>query len=160
MVVQQDYLCFPGSTTVGKVLRTYVRRQCDWWWVLIADAEGEHTICSFGSLLPYLTGRTPHIVHSVGHCPVCSGLDPLLWRDTGTLVQKALRSWRTRIRRISDLPMAPLPVAELKATQGPDFHLWLVEQGTNIYGVAESGVLCGVNIPQTMGGLMGGPPDF
>jgi hypothetical protein len=49
-----------------------------WWWLLTTEIEGAYYVCLFGSLLPYLTGRTAHIVHNIGDCAVCSGMDPLL----------------------------------------------------------------------------------
>ncbi len=66
-----DYLHFPGSATVGEVLQAYVEREGQWWWLLIAETEGEFSVCSFGSLLPYLTGREERGSRGErgSHCP-------------------------------------------------------------------------------------------
>jgi hypothetical protein len=89
MSVTHDYLYLPGSTTVGRALRLYARRQCQ-VWLLIAEVEGQHCICSYRSLLPYLTGRTPHIVHNIGDCTICSGMLSPTWPNTDVLIQEAL----------------------------------------------------------------------
>jgi hypothetical protein len=147
MPITKDFLHVPASATVGQVLRTYLDRQGQWWWLLTTEMDGQYYVCSFGSLLPYLTGRTSHIVHRMGHCPICGGMDPMMWQDTGALVEEAVADVAARSRLVSDLPMAELPV---------------VEAGTETYGatgVMENGVLCGVDIPQMKGGL-GGMPAF
>jgi hypothetical protein len=145
MPISKDFLHVPASATVGEVLRTFLDRQGQWWWLLTTKIKGQYYICSFGSMLPYLTGRTSHIVHRIGDCPVCLGMDPILWRETGALVEEALADAATCSRLVSDLPMAELPV---------------VEAGTEAYGVTgvtENGLLCGVNIPQVKGDLSGMP---
>ena len=147
MPIIKDFLHVPATATVGQVLRTFLDRQGQWWWLLTTEVKGQHYICSFGSLLPYLTGRTPHIVHSIGRCPVCGGMDPVLWRETGALVEETLADAATCSRLVADLPMAELPVVEA----GTEVH-----PGT---GVTENGVLCGVDIVQMKGDL-GGMPAF
>jgi len=159
--MSKDYLHVSGSATVEQVLRACIDRQAQWWWLLITEVEGEYYVCSLGSLLPYLTGRTPHIVHSIGDCAVCSGMDPLLWRDTGALVEEALADVAACSRLVSDLPMARLPVIEAKELEEPQIGLWLARQGLRAGGVIEDGVLCGVHVLQTLGDVGGsGPPDF
>jgi hypothetical protein len=148
MDISKDYLHFSSSATIGEVLRAYLDRQGQWWWLLTTEMEGQYFVCSFGSLLPYLTGRTTHIVHSIGHCPVCSSMDPVVWRDTGALVEEALADQATCSRLVSDLPMAELPVAEAENVNR-----------FQASGVIENGVFCGVYVPLYMG-VPGGPPDF
>jgi hypothetical protein len=159
MPISNDTMHFSGSATMEEVLRTYVDRQCQWWWLLTTEREGEFYVCSFGSLLPYLTGRTPHIVHSIGDCPVCSGMDLLLWSNTDALVEEALADVATCSRSVSDLPMAELPIVEDEEMEGSDIGFWLMRQGLRACGVTNNGVLCGVYILQVMGDL-GGLPDF
>ena len=159
MSISEDYLEFPGSATIGQVLGAYIDRQAQWWWLLITEIEGEHKVCSFGSLLPYLTGRTPHIVHSIGDCPICCAMDPLLWSDTGTLVAEVLTDEAACSRRVSDLPMVDLPVIEAKTMEGTRIEFWLMEQGLRACGVTEDGTLSGVYILQYRG-VPGGLPDF
>ena len=160
MCISKDYLHVSGSATVEQVLRACMDRQAQWWWLLITEVEGEYYVCSLGSLLPYLTGRTPHIVHSIGDCAVCSGMDPLLWRDTGALVEEVLADVAARSRLVSDLPMAKLPVIEAKNLES-QVEFWLARQGLRAGGVTEDGVLCGVYVLQTLGDPAGsGLPDF
>ena len=159
MSISKDYLHFPGSAAIEEVLHAYVDRQCQWWWLLTTEMGGEYAVCSFGSLLPYLTGRTSHIVHSIGDCPVCSSVDPVLWRDTGALVEEVLADVAGRARLVSDLPMAELPIIEAETIKGTRIGFWLMEQGLRACGVAENGVLCGVYVLQYRGDP-GGLPDF
>jgi len=159
MPMTKEYLHFPGSATVGEVLRAYVYRNAQWWWLLTTEIAGTYYVCSFGSLLPYLTGRTPHIVHNIGDCAVCSGIDPRLWRDTGAMVEEALADGATCSRLVADLPMAELPVVEATAMEESEIGFWLMRQGLRVCGVTQNGVLCGVTIAQTLGGL-GGVPGF
>ena len=159
MSLTADYLQFPGSATVGEVLRAYVDRECEWWWLLIAETEGGYKVCSFGSLLPYLTGRTPHSVHSIGECPVCTGLDPLLWRATGTLVEEALGNTAACSRLVSDLPMAQLPAIDDNSADEARIGFWLMGQRLRACAVTEKGVVCGVYVMQYMG-VPGALPEF
>jgi len=162
MPLSKDHLHFPGSATVGQVLRAYLDHDAQWWWFLTTEREGEYFVCTFGSLLPYLTGRTPHIVHNIGDCPICSGMDPLLWQQTGTLAEEALAKPTICARRVAELPMAELPVVDIRDTKRDDFWFWLWSQGkgTRVYGVMENGVLSGVHFQQELGLSGGGPPDF
>jgi len=158
MPISQDYLHFPGSVTIEEVLQAYLDRDGQWWWLLVTEREGENYICSFGSLLPYLTGRTPHIVHSIGDCAICSSMDPLLWSDTGVLVEEALADEGICRRLVSSLPMAELPVVDVQSMEESQIEIRLVIAG-NVCGVMKNGVLCGVHILQMKGDL-GGLPDF
>jgi hypothetical protein len=152
MTLTKDYLHFPGSATVGEVLRSYVDREAQWWWLLVAETDGQFSVCSFGSLLPYLTRRTQHIVHNIGDCAICCGMDPLLWQETGTLVQEALADEAIRARRVADLPMAELAAVEALGDDAPFFDRWPA-------AVIKDGLLVGVYIVQVKGDL-GGLPDF
>lgn len=162
MAITQDFLLFPGNATVKQVLRAYLHRGADWWWLLVADLDGSHGICSFGSLLPYLTGRTAHIVHNIGNCPICSAMDPALWSDTGRLVREALADAAICARTVADLPLADLFVMAAEDVANINWNEWFNagRPWPSIRGVTEGGVFTGVNIPQTMGGLGGGMPAF
>lgn len=153
MTITQDFLHFPGSATIKVVLRTYLDRDGQWWWLLTTEREGKYYVCSFGSLLPYLTGRTPHIVHKIGHCPICSGMDPLLWQDTDALVQEALADRVICERIVANLPMAELPTVDARDMDESMFLLG------HVWGVIEDGTISGVYVAQMMGDL-GGMPSF
>jgi hypothetical protein len=159
--ISKDHMHVSGSATIEEVLRAYIDREAQWWWFLTTERNGQYFVCTFGSLLPYLTGRTPHIVHNIGDCPVCSGMDPLLWQQTGALVQEALADPTIGTRRVAKLPMAELPVADVEETKLDDFwfRLWVQGKGTSAYGVLEDGVLIGVHFQQTMS-PGGGLPEF
>jgi hypothetical protein len=164
--ITEDFVFAPPGATVGDVLSAYVMRGAHWWWWLVTEVDAEYRICSYGSLLPYLVGLTSHIVHKPGACPICSTLDPTLWRSTETLIGKALAEPDVRSRRVSDLPMKPLAIADVAHIDEPDLFLRLIAQdkGISIYGVLEDGVFIGVNSEQTrtMGGVGGTPslPSF
>jgi len=157
MPITKDYLHFPASATIEDVLRTYRERDAHWWWLLTTEIEGTYYVCSFGSLLPYLTGRTPHIVHNIGDCAICSGIDPLLWQETDALVAEALADGAIGSRLVSGLPLAELPVVAVEETKDPWDISWYT--GRRATGVLENGALCGVGINQVKGDL-GGLPDF
>ncbi len=159
MSISKDYLHFPGSATIEEVLRTYHDRQGQWWWLLITDVEGQYYVCSFGSLLPYLTGRTSHIVHNIGDCSVCSSMDPLLWSNSDALVEEVLADVASRSRLVSDLPMAELPIIEAKNMEETQIGFWLARRGLRAVGLTKDGVLYGVYILQVKGDP-GGLPDF
>jgi hypothetical protein len=111
MVEFQDYIYMPADTTVGAALCAYLEREGQWWWLLITKVRDAYRVCTFGSLLPYLTGQADHIVHAVGDCPICSALDPMIWTDTADLVEEVLADPAGRSRRIGDLPMYELHLA-------------------------------------------------
>jgi hypothetical protein len=159
MSLIQDYLHFPARATIGEVLRTYVERQAQWWWLLITEREGQYSVCSFGSLLPYLTGRTEHIVHNIGDCAICCSMDPLLWQDTSALVEEALADAGICSGLVADLPMAELPSLEGSGMDESQRPLWLIRHGARAGAVIENGELCGVEILQYLG-APGGLPDF
>jgi len=148
-----DHLHFPASATVGEVLQAYRDQGADWWWLLTTRRDGQYYVCSFGSLLPYLTGRTPHIVHRIGHCPICSGLDPLLWQDTSALVEEALADSDICARTLADLPMAELPTVDAGDADGTG-PLW-----GSVRAVLEHGVVTEIYVIQIKGDL-GGMPGF
>jgi hypothetical protein len=159
MSLCQDYLQFPASATIGEILRAYVERQAQWWWLLIRETAGQYSVCSFGSLLPYLTGRTEHIVHNIGDCAICCGIDPMLWQDTSALVEEALADTAICSRLLADLPIADLPTIEAGGMDESARGAWLVMNRLRACGVTENGMLCGVEILQYMG-VPGGLPDF
>ena len=158
--ITQDFVYAPPGVTVGDVLSAYVMRGAHWWWLLVVQSGTETAMCTFGSLLPYLLGLTPHIVHTAGACPICETLDRVLWRDTERLIAQALADPRIRSRLVDTLPMKPIPVADIEQLDKPDFFTWLLgERKGMIYGVREVGVFVGVMIEhtRTMGGLGGNP---
>ena len=156
----EEYLQFPGSATIEEVLRAYLDRDGQ-WWLLITEREDKHYVCSFGSLLPYLTGRTPHIVHNTGDCVVCSSMDPLFWSATGALVEEALADEVICRRLVSGLPMVELPIVDGQSMEERQIGIgsWLMMKGMRACGVMKDGELCGVYILQMMGNV-GGLPDF
>ena len=155
----EDYLRFPGHATMEQVLRAYVDRNGQWWWLLVTDREDAYRVCSFGSLLPYLTGRTPHIVHNIGDCAICSGMDPLLWKQTGALLEEALADEAACARLVSSLPMAELPTVEAGELEGAPVWSWVARQGKRVCGVLQDGALSGVYVARMLGELAG-MPDF
>lgn len=159
MSMTNDYLQMPGDATIEEVLRAYLDRKGRWWWLLVTETEGQYYVCSFGSLLPYLTGRTPHIVHNIGDCGICSGMDPVLWRDTGALVDEALADEAICSRSVSDLPMAELPTVEAGTMKGLALGLWLGKQGSRVGGMTKNGAFYGMYV-ERMRGDPGGLPDF
>ena len=159
MSTTEDYLRFPGHTTVEQVLRTYVDRDAQWWWLLLTERERAYFVCSFGSLLPYLTGRTPHIVHNIGHCAICSAMNPLLWQQTGVLVEQALADDAACARLVASLPMAELLTIESRELNGAPVSSWVLRQGRRVCGVFEEGALSGLYVAQ-MSEALGGMPHF
>lgn len=159
MSITRDFLPFPGSATVNQVLCAFLDRDGQWWWLLVAERDDEHAVCSFGSLLPYLTGRTPHIVHNIGECAICSGMDPLLWQETGALVREALADEIICRRRVADLPMAALPVVDGERIDEDEIVRTMVMSRTSACGVKKNGAWYGVFRFQVKGDL-GGPPSF
>ena len=64
ITISKDYLHFPGSATIEYVLRTYLDRDAHWRWLLTTEIEGTYYVCSFGSLLPYLTSLAGYQISS------------------------------------------------------------------------------------------------
>lgn len=144
-----DYVHVSSSATVGQVLRTYVERGGQWWWLLIAESGSKSSACSFGSLLPYLSGRSPQIVPNIGVCAICSGLDPVFWEDTGTLVQEVLADEAVCARLASELPLLRLPIVQAEEIRGPQAKPWPPGADGRAWGLMESGVFRGVYVTQT-----------
>jgi hypothetical protein len=159
MAVIKDFWLFPGSAQVGEVLQAYVERGGQWRSLLVAENSGQYSICSFGSLLPYLTGRTDHIVHNIGECPICFSMDPLLWRETEVLVQEALADEAIWSRRLADLPTADLKVIEAQCEEPQAYGLWRMKHGDGPIGLRQDGVLCGIDVV-VYRGEPAGPPGF
>jgi hypothetical protein len=159
MAITEDYMHFPGSSTIGQVLQAYRDRKAEWSWLLVAETEGQFSVCSFGSLLPYLTGRTEHIVHNIGDCAICCSMDPVLWKDTGRLVSEALADAEIRSRRVADLPMAELQVVEAHRKDESSSEWYRRRSFSRVAGVAENGVLIAVDV-QRYRGDSGGLPRF
>jgi hypothetical protein len=153
----EDYLHFAGHATIAQVLRIYAERQAQWWWLLVAEIEGAHYVCSFGSLLPYLTGRTAHIVHNIGDCAICSSMDPLLWKQTGALVEQALADDAACARLVSSLPMAELLTVETSELAGARVGSWALRQGKRVCGLLRDGALSGMYVARTRGEPSGMP---
>lgn len=83
MAITKEFLHFPPDATIGEVLSAYRRRKAQWWWFLTTSVDDEYFVCTFSSLLPYLTGRTDHIVHRPGARPSDhrESAPPLAWRS-------------------------------------------------------------------------------
>jgi hypothetical protein len=159
MDITKEYLHFPGTATIGEVLQAYRDRKAKWDWLLIVETSGQFSVCSFGSLLPYLTGRTEHIVHNIGDCVICHSMDPVLWKDTDRLVREALADRAIRSRCVADLPMAELKVVEAQR-EGESRSEWYRRRSfSRVAGVTKDGVLIGVDV-QRYRGDGGGMPDF
>lgn len=159
MDITKEYLHFPGTATIGEVLQAYRDRKAKWDWLLVAETDGRFSVCSFGSLLPYLTGRTEHIVHKIGDCVICCSMDPVLWKDTDKLVREALADAQLRSRRVADLPMAELRTVEARR-EGESSGAWRRRRSfSRVAGVTENGVLIGVDVQQYRGDS-GGLPSF
>ena len=148
MSLTDDYLLFPGSATVGEVLQSYRGHDADYWWLLVVNNDGKYSVCSFGSLLPYLTGRTDHIVHRIGDCVICGSVDPLLWQDTASLVVEVMADESLCRRRLTDLPLADLSVVD---ADDPDQrgYWWLHRAAL----VMQGGEIAGMHIQQMRGGV-------
>ncbi len=108
MNISQNYLFFPASATMEEVLEAYRTQGTFSDWMLVTERDGVHYICTFSSLLPDLTDRTPHIVHDVGRCPICTGAGPELWNETEDLVEEGLADGAILRRRVGSLPMKEL----------------------------------------------------
>jgi hypothetical protein len=157
--IRTDYLYFPASATVGQVLRACQEHRSPGSTLLLTRAEGAFAMCSLGSLLPYLTGRTPHIVHRHGECPICSALYPMVWRDTAALLTEALASVDVCSRLLSHLPLAGIPAIEAKRLAEDGVASKLAQIGFRACAVTDNGAPCGVYIiaeTRTLGGL----PDY
>ena len=159
MSLDKDYLHFSGTATMEEDLRAYVDREAKWFWLLTTERDGQCYVCSFGSLLPYVTGRTPHIVHNIGDCPICSSMDPQLWQDTDALVEEALADAAICQRRVADLPMADLPVVDVSDVQESERDMWLFRHADRVCGVLEDGVLTAM-YEVRMRGDVGEMPSF
>lgn len=143
------HVFLPSDGTVGDAVRAYVDRGGGAWWLLVTQVGGQYRVCSYGSLLPYLTGRTPHIVHNLGDCAICSGMDPLLWQETDSLVDEVVVNERICSRRLSELPMADLPilVGDDAGKETPD-RAWTPGPA---FGITFGGELEGVYVERTKG---------
>jgi hypothetical protein len=154
-----DYLYFPDRATVGQVLQACQGQHSQGSTLLVTKVEGAYRICSLGSLLPYLTGQTPHIVHRLGDCPICSGLDPLVWQNVAALLTEALADVNICSRLLSHLPLAQIPVIEATRLAEEGIVSKLAGLGFTACAVTDNGTLCGVYIMQQMRSL-GGLPAF
>ena len=158
MPITKDFIQARGSDTIEKIIQIFADREGQWWWLLVAEVAGQHYVCSFGSLLPYLAGKTPHIVHQIGECALCMGVDPIFWTETNLLLKSVLEDQQMGQRKVSDLPLAKLPVVD-----NPSEEAEIVESmrmgKANACGVREAGVLRYVYVVQVKGNL-GGAPHF
>lgn len=139
--MRNDFIYVSASGLIGDVLQAYIDHKAQYWWLLIAAKNQQYYVCSFGSLLPYLTGRTDHIVHSIGDCVICSGLDPLLWQNTDRLIEEALASQTIRSRLVAELPLANIR-----------------ETAVSLFW--QDGNLIGIDYPQIKSGLLPDMPSF
>ena len=158
MPITKDFIQTSGSATVKQILQIYSDRDGQWWWLLVAEVEDKHYVCSFGSLLPYLAGKTPHIVHQIGECAICTGIDPIFWTETNLLLKSVMEDKKMGRLQVSDLPMVELPVID-NPSEESDIAETMMMQKANACGVRTDGVLRGVYIVQVKGNL-GEPPQF
>jgi len=141
---------------VGDAVREYADRGGGWWWLLVTQVGGQYRVCSYGSLLPYLTGCTLHIVHNAGDCAICSGMDPLLWQQTDALVDEVMTNEDIRARRLSELPTADLPI--LVGDDADKEPLDGAGSLGNAFGITFGGKLEGVYVERTKS--LDGVPAF
>ena len=92
-------------------------------------------------------------MHKIGDCPICSAIDPLLWQDTGSLVEEALADSVICARTLAGLPMAELPTVDAVDADGTGLLLG------SVWAVLERGVVAEVYVIQMKGDL-GGMPSF
>jgi hypothetical protein len=151
------HVLLSSDATVGDAVRACVHRKGQWWWVLVVQDGEQYGICSYGSLLPYLTGRTPHIVHNVGDCAICSGMDSLLWRETGSLVDEVMADEDICARRLSELPTAPLRTVAAEEINEDRLFATLGRLGPAV-GLTLDGAWAGVHVVRTRD--LGGIPAF
>ena len=151
------YVFLPADATVGDAMRAYILRKGLWWWVLVVQDGDQYGICSYGSLLPYLTGRTPHIVHNVGDCATCSGMDPLLWRETDSLIDEVMANEDSCARRLSELPMSLLRTMATEEMDEDRVFMTLGRLGPAV-GLTLGGALAGVHVERMRD--LGGIPAF
>jgi len=158
MPITKDFIQTHGNATIEEMLQIYSDREGQWWWLLVAEVEGEHFVCSFGSLLPYLAGKTPHIVHQIGECALCMGMDPIFWTETNLLLKSVMENKKMGRRRVSDLPLAVLPVVDNPSEESDIMKTIMVEEASAC-GVRTDGVLRGVYVIQVKGNL-GESPQY
>lgn len=157
MSLIDSYIFVPAEATVTEALCAYLDREANWWWFLVTRKEDAYAVCSFGSLLPYLTGKTPHIVHMPDACPICSGVDPVYWGNTTEQVEEALAMPGVRARQVGDLPMAPMytiTVEEYDREHAP-ISLWEQRLHSNPYGITDSARLISIHHTDTKSMDMG-----
>jgi len=158
MPITKDFIQTHSSATIEEILQIYAEREGQWWWLLVAEVAGEHYVCSFGSLLPYLAGKTPHIVHQIGECALCMGMDPIFWTETNLLLKSVMEDQQMGQRPVSDLPLAVLPMVDNPSEESEIVETMLRGEA-NACGVRDDGVLRGVYIIQVKGNL-GEAPQF
>ena len=56
-------------------------------------------------------------MHNIGDCAICTGMDPILWQQTGALVEEALADETACARLVSSLPMAGLLTVESRSAR-------------------------------------------
>ena len=147
------HLFFPGRATVGEILRAYQPQQKQpdgFWLLLVVWAGGEFHVGSFSSLLPYLTGRTPHVVHDVGECK-CGRQGMYRWEE---LLNEALSNPAVCARPASDLPLLKLPTVERDRMTSKEFDAWVQSRAPAPCGVTENGVFYGLDLSPYRGGAM------
>lgn len=153
------FLLLPDSATVGQALRACEERRLGGSWLLVTEAGSAHRVCSLGSLLLYLTGRTPHIVHRLGDCAICSGVFAQVRSQTAALLQEAQADPAICSRLLAELPMAELPDVEVGNLAEDEIHHFLTKSPWRTCAVTQNGRFLGVYIrDQVM--APGGLPDF
>ena len=158
MSITQDFIHMQGNATIDEVLGAYLDRDGQWQWLLVVEEKSKYFVCTFGSLLPYLVGKTPHIVHHVGECVICSAMDPLFWSETNLLVESVIEDQKIGEQLVSELPLAELPIVD-DPNKELDIIKTMMMQKARACGIRTGGVMSGVYILQFRGSF-DKPPQF
>ena len=148
MTLFKDFLHFPGNASIAEPLQVYQDKPCQWFWLLLIESNGSFKVCSFGSLLPYITGRMPDIAHNIGDCPICSGMDPLLFAETDALVAEALADPAIRSLLLRELPAADCPIIAKEDMEIAGSEAWLLSMSSRVCAVTTGGNLSDVSYQQ------------
>ncbi len=134
------YLLYPSTASVGDILTAYKEQNGKFWWVLVSQSGAQFHVCTFGSLLPYLAGQTPHIVHDFVTCALCGGLSPIFWQETAGFVEETLSNPATCARNLADLPMLELETVDADSMDTREFHNFVARRSrSRIAGVTRGG---------------------
>lgn len=156
------HVVYPGQTPIGVVVEDYLNNDWDYFWLLVTERENGYGYCSFGSLLPYLVGRTEHIIHHEGECIICSGLDPVFWLDPERLIPQVLEDKAISSRLVGDLPLADLLVIDVQgeSLSREAFKAAVYDYWQEVVGVSLNGELKVIRILKVKSLEMDARPRF